>query len=58
MIAVSLSLTAYFNEDEVPTIFLDEEVLSETIQENLTASLERIDVEEVVFTKIDISGLM
>jgi len=41
MIAVDIHLKVFFKPQDLPNVYLNEEVLSEAITENLTASLER-----------------
>jgi len=57
MIAVDINLRVLFRPEDLPNVYLNEEVLSEAITENLTASLERMDAQEVLFSFIDIEGL-
>jgi hypothetical protein len=57
MIAVDIHLKVFFKPEDLPNVYLNEEVLSEAITENLTASLERMDAEDVVFRFVDIEGL-
>lgn len=57
MIAVDIHLKVFFRPEDLPNVYLNEEVLSEAITENLTASLERMDAKDVVFRFVDIEGL-
>ena len=57
MISVDIHLKVFFKPQDLPNVYLNEEVLSEAITENLTASLERMDAQEVLFCFIDIEGL-
>ena len=57
MIAVDISLKVFFKPEDLPNVYLNEEVLNEAITENLTASLERMDAQDVVFCFVDIEGL-
>jgi hypothetical protein len=57
MIAVDIHLKVFFKPEDLPNVYLNEEVLSEAITENLTASLERMDAEDVIFRFVDIEGL-
>ena len=57
MIAVDINLKVFFKPEDLPNVYLNEEVLSEAITENLTASLERMDAQDVVFRFVDIEGL-
>ena len=57
MISVDINLKVFFKAKDLPNVYLNEEVLSEAITENLTASLERMDAQEVLFSFIDIEGL-
>ena len=57
MIAVDINLRVFFKPQDLPNVYLNEEVLSEAITENLTASLERMDAQEVLFCFVDIEGL-
>jgi hypothetical protein len=57
MIAVDINLKVFFRPEDLPNVYLNEEVLSEAITENLTASLERMDAKDVVFRFVDIEGL-
>jgi hypothetical protein len=57
MIAVDINLKVFFKPQDLPNVYLNEEVLSEAITENLTASLERMDAQDVVFRFVDIEGL-
>jgi hypothetical protein len=57
MIAVDIHLKVFFKPQDLPNVYLNEEVLSEAITENLTASLERMDAQDVIFRFVDIEGL-
>ena len=57
MISVDIHLKVFFKPQDLPNVYLNEEVLSEAITENLTASLERMDAQDVVFSFVDIEGL-
>ena len=57
MIVVDIHLKVFFKPEDLPNVYLNEEVLSEAITENLTASLERMDAQDVVFRFVDIEGL-
>jgi hypothetical protein len=57
MIAVDIHLKVFFRPEDLPNVYLNEEVLSEAITENLTASLERMDAKDVIFRFVDIEGL-
>jgi hypothetical protein len=57
MISIDIHLKVFFKPQDLPNVYLNEEVLSEAITENLTASLERMDAQEVLFSFIDIEGL-
>lgn len=57
MISVDIHLKVFFKPQDLPNVYLNEEVLSEAITENLTASLERMDAQDVVFRFVDIEGL-
>ena len=57
MISVDIHLKVLFKPQDLPNVYLNEEVLSEAITENLTASLERMDAQEVLFCFVDIEGL-
>jgi hypothetical protein len=57
MISVDIHLKVFFKPQDLPNVYLNEEVLSEAITENLTASLERMDAQEVLFCFVDIEGL-
>jgi hypothetical protein len=57
MISIDIQLKVFFKPEDLPNVYLNEEVLSEAITENLTASLERMDAEDVIFCFIDIEGL-
>lgn len=57
MISVDIHLKVFFKPEDLPNVYLNEEVLSEAITENLTASLERMDAQDVVFRFVDIEGL-
>jgi hypothetical protein len=57
MIVADIHLKVFFKPEDLPNVYLNEEVLSEAITENLTASLERMDAKDVVFRFVDIEGL-
>jgi hypothetical protein len=57
MISIDIQLKVFFRPEDLPNVYLNEEVLSEAITENLTASLERMDAEDVIFCFVDIEGL-
>ena len=57
MIVADIHLKVFFKPEDLPNVYLNEEVLSEAITENLTASLERMDAKDVSFRFVDIEGL-
>lgn len=57
MIVAEICLKVFFQPADLPNVYLNEEVLSEAITENLTASLERMDAREISFRYVDIEGL-
>lgn len=57
MIVADIHLKVFFKPEDLPNVYLNEEVLSEAITENLTASLERMDAQDVSFRFVDIEGL-
>ena len=57
MISVDIHLKVFFKPQDLPNVYLNEEVLSEAITENLTASLERMDAKDIIFRFVDIEGL-
>ena len=57
MIAVDINLRVLFKPEDLPNVYLNEEVLSEAITENLIASLERMDAKDIIFRFVDIEGL-
>ena len=57
MISIDIHLKVFFKPEDLPNVYLNEEVLNEAITENLTASLERMDAQDVVFCFVDIEGL-
>jgi len=57
MIVADIHLKVFFRPEDLPNVYLNEEVLSEAITENLTASLERMDAQDVSFRFVDIEGL-
>jgi hypothetical protein len=57
MIAVDISLKVFFKPEDLPNVYLNEEVLSEVLIENLTAALERMDAHEIIFRHVDVEGL-
>ena len=57
MISIDIHLKVFFKPEDLPNVYLNEEVLNEAITENLTASLERMDAQEVLFCFVDIEGL-
>jgi len=57
MIAVDINLKVFFKPEDLPNVYLNEEVLSEVLIENLTASLERMDAHEIIFCHVDVEGL-
>lgn len=57
MIVADIHLKVFFKPEDLPNVYLNEEVLSEAITENLTASLERMDAQDISFRFVDIEGL-
>ena len=57
MIVADIHLKVFFRPEDLPNVYLNEEVLSEAITENLTASLERMDAQDISFRFVDIEGL-
>jgi hypothetical protein len=56
-VTLNLSVTAYFNVDEIPAIYSDEEMFGEAIKEHVMYALERLDAQDIVFNSIDLEGL-
>jgi hypothetical protein len=54
---ITLSITAKFNIDELPSAYLNEEYVTEIIKEHITYSFDRLDAEDVVFNHFDVEGL-
>ena len=57
MIAVDIHLKVFFKPQDLPNVYLNEEVLSEAITENLTATLERMYAQEVLYCFVYIEEL-
>lgn len=58
MIKVSVSFVAYFNPEDLPPVYLSEDQLAGEIKESIEYSLDRLDVREITFKKVDVEGLL
>ena len=56
-VTLNLSITAYFDADEIPTIYSNEDMFAEAIKEHVGYALDRLDAHDVVFNSIDLEGL-
>jgi hypothetical protein len=56
-VTLSLSITAYFDADEIPAIYSNEDMFAEAIKEHVTYALDRLDAQDIVFNSIDLEGL-
>jgi hypothetical protein len=56
-VTLNVSITAYFDADEVPAIYSNEDFFTEAVKEHITYALDRLDVKEIVFNSVDVEGL-
>jgi hypothetical protein len=56
-VTLSISVTAYFDGDEIPAIYSNEDMFAEAIKEHVTYALDRLDAQDIVFNSIDLEGL-
>lgn len=57
MINVDIRLSASFDPDDLPSIYLNEDILAEEIKELITSALERLDAASINFNSVDVEGL-
>lgn len=57
MIKINVSVTAFIDPEDLPSIYLDEVSLTEYVEEVVTDGLEILYPREVTFNHIDIEGL-
>lgn len=56
-VTLNISVTAYFDADEIPAIYSNEDMFAEAIKEHVSYALDRLDAHDVVFNSIDLEGL-
>jgi hypothetical protein len=56
-VTLSLSITAYFDADEIPAIYSNEDFFTEAVKEHIGYAMDRLDARDVVFNSIDVEGL-
>ena len=56
-VTLTLSITAYFDADEIPAIYSNEDFFAEAIKEHIGYAMDRLDARDVVFNSIDVEGL-
>jgi hypothetical protein len=56
-ITLNLSITAYFDADEIPAIYSNEDMFREAVEEHVRYAMDRLDARDVVFNSIDVEGL-
>lgn len=56
-VTLNLSITAYFDADEIPAIYSNEDLFREAVQENVRYAMDRLDAHDVVFNSVDVEGL-
>ena len=56
-VTLNISVTAYFDADEIPAIYSNEDMFSDAIKEHVSYALDRLDAHDVVFNSIDLEGL-
>jgi hypothetical protein len=57
MIKINVSVTAFIDPEDLPSIYLDEVSLTEYVEEVVTDGLETLYPREITFNHIDIEGL-
>ena len=56
-VTLNISVTAYFDADEIPAIYSNEDMFAEAIKEHISYALDRLDAQDIVFNSIDLEGL-
>jgi len=56
-VTLNISVTAYFDADEIPAIYSNEDMFAEAIKEHVSYALDRLDAQDIVFNSIDLEGL-
>jgi len=57
MIKINVSVTAFIDPEDLPSIYLDEVSLTEYVEEVVADGLEILYPREITFNHIDIEGL-
>lgn len=57
MIKVTVSFTAVFDADDLPPIYLNEDMLSEVVAEYIEDSLNELSPSDISINRLDIEGL-
>lgn len=57
MIKVTVSFTAVFDADDLPPIYLNEDMLSEVVAEYIEDSLNELSPSDLSINRLDIEGL-
>lgn len=56
-VTLNISVTAYFDADEIPAVYSNEDMFADAIKEHISYALDRLDAHDVVFNSIDLEGL-
>lgn len=57
MIKVNVSYTVFFEEEDLPPVYLNEEALAEAIEEYIEDSLNELSPSEITIKHIDVEGI-
>jgi uncharacterized protein (UPF0212 family) len=57
MVNVEIRMEASFDPEELPNVYLNEDILTDAIKEAISSALERLDAQNITFSSVDVEGL-
>lgn len=57
MVNVEIRMEASFDPEELPNVYLNEDILADAIKEAISSALERLDAQNITFSSVDVEGL-
>lgn len=57
MIAATITIKAFFNQEDLPSVYSNEDFLREALVEYLSYALDKLDARDVTIHPIDLEGM-
>ena len=57
MIAATITIKAYFHQEDLPSVYSNEDLFREALVEHLSYALDKLDARDVTIHPIDLEGM-